>query len=250
MAVSVKELRRRGYSPDDIAAAQAHQQNQQRLGVPVDSLVAILTGRRRPDPTAPTDLTVRQLRKRGIYGQVALALDQAALQEKDPDRAKKARQAATMAKQLAAPRQLEFELYGRGDAGKGNVMTGDQYHDAIRDRLMALKDITPAERLTALAVLKEITRWLGWQVFTCTKTAAELGELLGIERANMSRTLALLEGIGAITRIKRGRTKTITVTPEGVYRGHIEAHPQVMSRYRAEVVPLRPGIQGQAPDAG
>ena len=114
-------------------------------------------------------------------------------------------------------------------------MSADQYHDAIRDRLMQAK-ATTAERCTALAVLQEIKRHLGWQSFTCEKTAAELGDLLGIKAPNMATTLALLEEIGAIVRVKRGRTKTITVTPDGAFRGDVNKHAEVMDRYKAEVL--------------
>ena len=122
-------------------------------------------------------------------------------------------------------------------------MTSDQYHDAIRARLMATT-ASLAERAIALAVLQEIKRWMGWQVFTCTKTAAELGELLGIDKGNMARTLALLEQIGAISRVKRGRTKVITVTPEGAFRGKIDSHAELVELYKAEVVLLNEGKPG------
>ena len=83
---------------------------------------------------------------------------------------------------------------------------------------------------------------------TCTKTAAELGELLGIDKGNMARTLALLEQIGAISRVKRGRTKVITVTPEGAFRGRIDNHAEVVELYKAEVMLLNEGKPvGKAP---
>lgn len=221
---------------EDIALAQQQQEASRRAGGVPRSLREILAGEpARPRPAAPPeDLTTRQLRRRGRYGQAALLADQEALNEKDPSRATKAREAAAALKELATrPAHLEFDLF------RGNVMTADQYHDAIRTRLMAT-DATQAERLSALAVLQEIKRWLGWQTFECTKTAADLGDLLGVEKANMARILALLEQIGAITRTKHGRTKTITVTPEGAFRGDLNQHAEVMDRYKAEVVQLRP----------
>jgi hypothetical protein len=39
--------------------------------------------------------------------------------------------------------------------------------------------------------------------------------------------------------VKRGRTKIITVTPEGAYRDDITRHTEAVDRYRAEIVPLR-----------
>ena len=74
---------------------------------------------------------------------------------------------------------------------------------------------------------------------TSCKTAAELADLLGVQPASMTRTLQLLESVGAITRIKRGRTKVITVTPEGAYRGDINRHAEAVDQYRAEVLPIR-----------
>lgn len=120
----------------------------------------------------------------------------------------------------------------------GNVSTGHQYHDAIRDRLMAAP-VTPAERAAARSVLLEIVRWLGWQTYECQKNATELRGLLGINSGSMTRTLQLLERVGAITRVKRGQMKIIVVTPEGAYRGDINRHAEAVDRYRAEVLPLR-----------
>lgn len=234
MAISMKDLRARGYSDEDIGLARLTQEGQRRSGGHVQSLTTILTGRVPTNtPKAVEDLSARQLRRRGRYGQAALLADQEALAEKDPSRASKAREASGLLKELAArPSQLEFDFWG------GNWMTADQYHDAIRERLMATT-ATPAERMTALGVLQEIKRWLGWQSFTCTKTAAELGDLLGVNKTDMSFALARLEEIGAIIRVKRGRTKVITVTPEGAFRGDVNKHAEVMDRYKAEVIPFK-----------
>lgn len=235
MALTLRNLHQRGYSADDIALARQQQEASRRAGGAPRSLREILAGEpARSRPVAPSeDLTTRQLRRRGRYGQAALLADQEALNEKDPSRATRAREAAFTLKELATrPAHLEFDLF------RGNVMTADQYHDAIRTRLMAT-DATPAERLSALAVLQEIKRWLGWQTFECTKNAADLCDLLLIDKGDMARILVLLEQIGAITRTKRGRTKIITVTPEGVFRGDLNQHADVMDRYKAEVVHLR-----------
>lgn len=235
MARTLRDLRRQGYSETDLALARHQQEANRRAGAPPRSIGEILAGQLpRPRPGAvPEDLSVRQLRRRGRYGQAALLADQQALAETDELRAIQAREAALKLKELAGgPDCIEFNIF------RGNVMTSDQYHDAIRTRLMATK-ATLSERALALAVLMEIKRWMGWQVFTCTKTAIELGELLGIDKGNMARTLALLEQIGAIGRVKRGRIKVITVTPEGAFRGKIDNHAEVVERYKTEVMPAR-----------
>lgn len=235
MSKTLRDLRRQGYSETDLALARHQQEANRRAGALLRSLGEILAGQLpRPRPgAAPEDLSARQLRRRGRYGQAALLADQQALAETDELRAIQAREAALKLKELAGgPDCIEFNIF------RGNVMTSDQYHDAIRARLMATK-ATPAERAIALAVLAEIKRWMGWQIFTCTKTAAELGDLLGFNKATMSDTLTLLEQIGAIGRVKRGRIKVITVTPEGAFRGKIDSHPEVVERYKAEVMPTR-----------
>ncbi len=235
MGKTLRDLRQQGYSDTDLALARHQQEANRRAGAPLRSLGEILAGQLpRPRPgAAPEDLTTRQLRRRGRYGQAALLADQQALAETDELRAIQAREAALKLKELACgPSCIEFDIF------RGNVMTSDQYHDAIRARLLAAK-ATPAERMSALAVLQEIKRWMGWQVFTCTKTAGELGDLLGIDKGDMARTLALLEQIGAIGRIKRGRIKVITVTPEGAFRGKIDNHAEVVEQYRTEVAPAR-----------
>lgn len=233
MGQTLRDLRKQGYSEIDLALARHQQEANRRAGAPLRSLGEILAGQfPRPRPgAAPEDLSVRQLRRRGRYGQAALLADQQALAETDELRAIQAREAALKLKELAGgPDCIEFNIF------RGNVMTSDQYHDAVRTRLMATT-ATPAERMAALGVLMEIKRWMGWQVFTCTKTAAELGELLGIDKGDMARTLALLEQIGAICRVKRGRIKVITVTPEGAFRGKIDNHAEVVERYKTEVMP-------------
>jgi chromosome segregation and condensation protein ScpB len=178
------------------------------------------------------DLTVRQLRRRGGYGQAALLADQAALAETDPGKAELARFHAAGLKALGRARQLEFDLFGGG-----NVSLGHQYLDAVQARLLT-ETSTPAERDAALATLLLITRHLEWQGYACTKTAADLAEMRGVKTSNMSITLALLERIGAVSRVKRGRSKIITVTPEGAFRGDLNRHGEAVARYSAEVVKL------------
>ena len=237
MSTSKKRLLSTGHTPEDIATAQAVQDAQARVGLKPQSLKTILTGRPPANaPKAPEDLSARQLRKRGRYGQAALLADQEALAEEDPTRAQKAREASGILKQLAKkPEQVEFDFW------RGNVMTADEYHDAIRERLKET-GATLAERSICLSVLMEIRRWLRWQSFECEKTAVEIGELLDIKQNHMSRILARLEEVGAISRVKRGRSKTIVLNPEGTYRGDVNRHAEVMDRYKAEVVPFRPDL--------
>ena len=237
MAVSTTELRRRGYSDDDIRLAQTVQEANRRAGAPSRTLAEVLAGQpARPRPGVPVeDLTARQLRRRGSYGQAALLADQAALAETDPHRAAEARYHASGLKALARkPVQLEFDFF-RG----GNMSLGHQYIDAVQARLMATKT-TAAERNAALATLLLITRHLGWQDYTCTKTASDLAEMQEVDKSDMAKTIALLESIGAINRVKRGRTKVITVTPEGAFRGDVNHHAEAVERYKAEVIQLRP----------
>lgn len=236
MVVSTAELRRRGYSTEDIELARTVQDASRRAGAPARSLGEILDGQPpRPRPRAAVaDLTARQLRRRGGYGQAALLLDQAALAETDPEKAERARFIAHQAKGLGRAKQLEFDLYGGG-----NVSLSHQYLDAVQARLMKTS-ATPAERDAALATLLLITRHLEWQGYACTKVAADLAEMRGVKKQNIAETLALLERVGAIIRVKRGRTKVITVTPEGAFRGSIDDHPAAVARYSAEVVKLHP----------
>jgi hypothetical protein len=239
MAVSAKELRRRGVPDQDIRTARIVQDAQRRTGSPVQTLGQIIDGRH-PFATEPVNLTERQLRKRGRYGQAALLTDQEALQERDSDRALKARHASAILKELAAkPQQLEFDFF------KGNWSVADEYHDTIRDRIHALP-LSPARRAMAIMVMAEIVRWLPWQDAACSKTAAELSDLLKICQMDVSTALQVLEQVGAIRRLKRGRTKLIFVNPEGAYRGPIDQHPAAVDAYRktltdaGNVVPLRP----------
>jgi hypothetical protein len=236
MTASNRELRRQGYPQADIDLAERQRAAEARQGGMVRSLGEVLAGKpaRARQDAAPTDLTARQLRVRGRYAQAALLTDQEALTEDCAIRTSEARELSRRLKALARkPAQMEFSfLMG------GNVSTGYEFHDAVRDRLMA-SGATPAERAIARSVLMEIIRWLGWQSYECSKTAAELGDLLGLNAGNMTRTLALLESVGAIERVKRGRQKTITVTPEGAYRGDVNRHAEAVDRYKAEVVPLR-----------
>jgi DNA-binding MarR family transcriptional regulator len=243
--IPIHELRRIGVSNEDLELARATQEAQRRTGSPIQSIGVIVGAvgpRRRHDPNPPVSLTDRALRRRGTYDQAALLLDQQALQESSPERAERAeraREAAKVAKELGAAAQIEFDFFGGG-----NVSIAFQYQDAVTARLHE-KAPTSATRDRALATLWHIIRNLGWQSYECSKTAADLCEVLGYDKGDMARTLQLLEDVGAIHRVKRGRTKVITVTPEGAFRGNINTHGQTVERYKLDVIE---GGKSGAPD--
>jgi DNA-binding MarR family transcriptional regulator len=231
--IPIQELRRMGVSAEDIETAKLTQLAQRRNGSPVQSIgviVGAVEPRQRHNPNPPADLTDRAMRKRGTYDQAALLADQAALRERSPERAMMARQASKTLKELSAAQQLEFDFFGGG-----NVSIAFQYQDAVTERLRNSGQ-TLAKQHQALAVLWQITRHLGWQTYECTKTAADLCDLTGITPNNMSPLLDLLEKVGAIHRVKRGRVKIITVTPEGAFRGNVNNHAQAVERFKLDVI--------------
>ena len=231
--ISIGELRRMGVSLEDIEAAKVTQIAQRRTGSPVQSIGVIVGAtqpRQKAAPNATVDLTARAMRKRGTYDQAALLADQAALREHSPERAAKAREAAKSLKELSSAQQLEFDFFGGG-----NVSIAFQYQDAVTERLFAAAK-TPAQAFHAQAVLWQITRNLGWQSYECTKTASDLCEIMRTDKGDMARALDLLEQVGAIQRVKRGRVKIITVTPEGAFRGNIHNHAQAVERYKLDVI--------------
>lgn len=230
-SMSIKSLREAGVSDEDIKLAQRTQQQQRAAGRPVLPL-SVICGISTPKSARSAEvveITPRQLRKRGALGQAALIADQAALAEKSPERAKKMRLAGQILKDLARPDQLQFDFFG------GNVSIAHQYQDAVTERLFAAAS-TKTKAKEAQAILWQITRHLAWQSYECTKTAADLCEITRTDKANMARALDLLEQVGAIRRVKRGRTKVITVTPEGAYRGDVNQHAAAVQRYKLEVI--------------
>jgi DNA-binding MarR family transcriptional regulator len=239
--LSIPDLRGMGVSQEDIEAAQITQAAQRRNGSPVQSIAVIVGAvqqRARHNPNPPVSLTDRAMRKRGTYDQAALLLDQQALKERSPERAVLARQAAKMAKDLSAAQQLEFDFLGGG-----NVSIAFQYQDAVTERLFASAKTT-AQAKEAMSILWTITRHLGWQTYECTKTAADLSKITRTDKAHMSRALDLLEQVGAIHRVKRGRVKIIAVTPEGAFRGNVNNHAAAVERFKLDVIE-----GGRGPDA-
>lgn len=231
--IPIHELRRMGVSWEDIEAAQITQEAQRRTGAPVQSIGVIVGAakpRTRHNPNPPVSLTDRALRKRGTYDQAAMLLDQQALQESSPERAVIARQAAKLAKDLSAAQQLEFDFFGGG-----NVSIAFQYQDAVTERLFETAK-TPAQAKEAMSILWTICRNLGWQSYECTKTAADLCEITRTKPPHMADALKLLEQVGAIHRVKRGRVKIITVTPEGAFRGNVHNHAKTVEKFRLDVI--------------
>ena len=229
---TIHELRRSGVSQEDIELAKATQAAQRRNGAPVQS-IAVLVGaaqpRQRHNPNPPTSLTDRALRRRGTYDQAALLLDQQALQESSPERAERAREAAKTAKDLGASTQIEFDFFG------GNVSIAFQYQDAVTERLFEAAPTTTKAKEAGM-ILWIICRHLSWQSYECSKTAADLCEITHTKPPHMASALKLLEEVGAIRRVKRGRNKIITVTPEGAFRGNVNNHGQAVERYRLDVI--------------
>lgn len=230
--ISISELRKMGVPDEDIEAAKVVQMAQRRTGAKVLSLGTIVGAAKPRQQTnnQTVDLTEKALRKRGTYDQVALLLDQQALAEKTPERAAIARAAAKAAKHLSWTNQIEFDFFGGG-----NVSIAFQYQDAVTERLFATAK-TPAQAYHAQAVLWQICRNLGWQTYECTKTAADLCDVTRTDKAQMARALDLLEHVGAIHRVKKGRTKIITVTPEGAFRGNINNHAKAVEKFKLEVI--------------
>lgn len=226
---TMKELRQMGVPTEDIELAKITQAAQRRNGSPVQS-IGVLVGatepRQRHNPNPPASLTDRAMRRRGTYDQAALLLDQQALQESSPERAARAREAAKAAKELSAVDQIEFDFFGGG-----NVSISFQYHDAVTERLFE-RARTTAQAKEAVSVLWVISRHMNWELHECTKSAKELCEITHTKAPNMANALKLLEEVGAIQRVQNGRSKTIMINPEGVYRGNVNNHGKGVERYR------------------
>jgi len=235
---TIRALRAAGVPQEDIDMARATQDAQRRTGAPVQSLAAICGierprhagARRAAHVISPDELLDRQRRRLGAYAQAALMADRQALAERSGERAQKARAASKALKELDAAVQLEFDFFGGG-----NVSIAFQYQDAVTERLFAAAP-TAAKANLALSILWAICRHLGWQSYECSRTASQLCEITRTDPAHMARSLSLLEEVGAIRRVRRGRVKVITVTPEGAFRGNVNGHGQAVERYRLEVI--------------
>ena len=198
--MAAKVIHSLGITPEDLELALVTQEAQRRNGSPVQPLSVIVGAthaRRRLEPDRQQDVS------------------STTRQQREPSR---------------RPEQCEFDFF-KG----GNVSIAFKYHDAVWERLMQTVP-SPARRNLALAVLSHITRNLRWESYECSKTAAELCEIIQADKSDMARTLQLLEDVGAIQRVRRGRNKVITVTPEGAFRGNVNYHSKAVERYRLEVI--------------
>lgn len=230
---TLRELRDAGITEPDIALAVQTQVAQRESGRPVLDL-GVICGLKKPKAKSKSasviDLTKRQLKQRGGLGQAALLVDQAALLESSPETAEQLRAASAVIKSASSKSQLEFDFFGGG-----NVSVAFAYHDAVTERLRRAAP-TPAKMDEACSILWQITRHLRWQSYECDKSAAELCDILGKKPSDMAVALKLLEDVGAIKRTKKGRTKVIAVTPEGIYRGDITRHAEAVQRFKLEVI--------------
>lgn len=176
------------------------------------------------------DLTPRQLRRRGVVGQAALLLAAGAELETDPERRDELRQLAQSARAAAAPRQLEFNFFA------GNTSVAHEYWDAIDARLRPLTN--PGMHRDCHAALGHIVRHLKWQSSESNVTAAQLAELMRMDKAAVSRVLKLLEQIGAIVRTpnpKNRREKAIRINPEAAYYGDLNKHAETVQEFSTVV---------------
>lgn len=233
----IRDLRAKGVSAEDIELARHHQETQRQAGARVSSIaqiVGIAKWAVTPEPGSAAERTFeftrRALRKRGLLGQAALLADQAALTLNNPYEAAEVRAASAVLKKISQTTQLEFDFFNGG-----NMSIAFQYQDAVTERLFAAAR-TKAQAKEAQAILWQICRHLGWQSYECTKTAADLCDITHTDKGDMARALDLLEEVGAIRRVKRGRVKIITVTPEGAFRGDLNKHAETVNRYRLEVI--------------
>jgi DNA-binding MarR family transcriptional regulator len=94
------------------------------------------------------------------------------------------------------------------------LMAGDDFHAEIVSRLRA-SGVTRSRMGLALAILQQI-RWysIGPNLDVCRKTGTEIADELGITKKDLPIVLALLENVGAITRVTDGREKIICLSPE------------------------------------
>ena len=231
MSDEVKRLRRKGVSHEDLQLALGHQEAQRRVGAPVSRLGEIVgVDAPRPKGDKPVNLTARQLRGKEAGAQAALIARQLALTAKTVTAAADFRQAANLIdRNHDKLEQTEFDFMA------GNVSIGHQYHDTIGMRLLQ-SGATIAQQNAAASVLWTLTRYIKFQSYEVDITPAQLAELKGIQRSSLSRTLALLEQVGAIKRSRVGRSDYISITPEGVYRGPIQGHSTTVRKYKLSVV--------------
>lgn len=100
---------------------------------------------------------------------------------------------------------------------------GHEYWDEIQRRLVAT-EVSPVQQAIAQAVIAQMIRHLEFGSSRVRLTAAELSDITRMRAPQLSRILAMLEQIGAIWRVQRGRTKELHLNPEGAFRGGPGTH--------------------------
>lgn len=165
---------------------------------------------------APTSLLDAMLaRTEGGAVKAAAAVLRAEAVKLDPVRRATLRNVATLAEDVTRGRaRIQFDLYASG----GNVSVGKQYWSWVRTQLRE-RQMTTHQRTLAMALLAELIQHLRFAAEDVDVTAEDLVDLMGIDKASVSRTLAVLEEVGAIAREQHGRMKRILITPEGAFRG-------------------------------
>ena len=225
MSDDVRRLQRKGVSDDDIKSAIEHQRSQRRAGAPVQRL-DVIVGVAPAKPSPPEFLIGRQLRKKDAGTQASTIARQLALMSKTQIGALELRQAAELIDRNSSRlQQEEFSFMA------GNISVGHEYQSTIRHRLTE-SGVTLAQKNQALAVLWTLTEFLKWQSFEIDASISEIAEHTGIVRPNLSKTLKLLESVGAINRVQKGRRSCISITPEGIYKGSMQAHSMTVEKYK------------------
>jgi DNA-binding MarR family transcriptional regulator len=100
-----------------------------------------------------------------------------------------------------------------------------RYVDAVMARLQQ-STTTPAERAGAMATLLLILSHLDRGTYICDKTATDLAMMRGVPKSRLTKTLALLEKVGAIGRVRQGRAKVIVLTPEKALQEALNGHSE------------------------
>lgn len=219
------------YGESEVRLAEAQSEAERRsLGRPGRSVWEVLEGRQQRGQNPKTqglnlhaaghqraaskgsDVLSAMLDGNGLKG--AAALTRSAAANLDPVRRAEARKLAEGLEQVAGGRvQLEFDLWGAG-----SVNLGHEYWDEIQRRLVA-SGVSPVQQAIAQAVVAQLMRHLEFGKSRVDLTASELCTLTRMQAPNISKTLALLEAVGAIWREPRGRIKEIHLNPEGAFRG-------------------------------
>ncbi len=122
-----------------------------------------------------------------------------------------------------------------------SISMDPEFHDEVLARLRDTGTAGSGLR-SALAILALIIRWIpetpvqGRPPNACSKNATELADLLGMHIADFAKVLKVLEGIGAIRRVRNGLGKLILV---GTYADDFKPS-ETVARYRVAVAEQPP----------